>query len=326
MRGRRTRIVARIDDDTAPISVSWFNQPWLADKLTPGTQIRIRGKLGRFGFEPRSYDLGETRATADFAPVYPAAEEIAAASVRRVVDARPAARVERPRPAARGVARARGARAQARRARRRAPAARSRRGGTRPPAPRVRGAPRPPARHRAPRRGARADARRRPRRAGRPHPPLPRGAAVRAHAVPGAGDPRDRRRPRAHDADAAAPAGRRRLGQDRRRALRAPPRGRERPPGRAHGADRDARRAALPHRRRPLPRARRHVRAAHELVEEGRAGERARRRRRRRHARAHPDRRRAARPRGRRRRRAAPLRRRAALRHLRAAARRTSST
>src|SRR5580765_4568117 len=86
MRGRRTRIVARVDDGTASVSVSWFNQPWLADKLTPGTQIRLRGKLGRFGFEPRSYDLGETRATADFAPVYPAAEEIAAASVRRVVD------------------------------------------------------------------------------------------------------------------------------------------------------------------------------------------------------------------------------------------------
>src|SRR3954449_2582348 len=85
--GRRTRIVARVDDGTAAVSVSWFNQPWLADKLTPGTQIRVRGKLGQFGFEPRSYDLGETCATADFAPVYPAAEEIAAASVRRVVDA-----------------------------------------------------------------------------------------------------------------------------------------------------------------------------------------------------------------------------------------------
>jgi ATP-dependent DNA helicase RecG len=86
MRGRRTRIVARVDDGTAAVSVSWFNQPWLADKLAPGTEIRLRGKLGRYGFEPRSYDLGETRATADFAPVYPAAEEIAAASVRRVVD------------------------------------------------------------------------------------------------------------------------------------------------------------------------------------------------------------------------------------------------
>src|SRR6185436_8868490 len=89
MRGRRrTRIVARVADDTATISVTWFNQPWLADRLKPGTEVRLRGKLGRFGFEPRSYDIGdEARATADFAPVYPAAEEIAAATVRRVVDA-----------------------------------------------------------------------------------------------------------------------------------------------------------------------------------------------------------------------------------------------
>ncbi|HET9115886.1 MAG TPA: OB-fold nucleic acid binding domain-containing protein, partial [Gaiellaceae bacterium] len=88
MRGRRrTRVVARVDDGTASVSVTWFNQPWLADRLKPGTAVRLRGKLGRFGFEPRSYDIGETRATADFAPVYPAAEEIAAATVRRVVDA-----------------------------------------------------------------------------------------------------------------------------------------------------------------------------------------------------------------------------------------------
>src|SRR5947207_5380128 len=104
MRGRRrTRIVARVDDGTAAVRVTWFNQPWLADRLKPGTEVRLRGKLGRFGFEPRSYDIGETgpaegprssggaapaalSATADFAPVYPAAEEIAAATVRRVVD------------------------------------------------------------------------------------------------------------------------------------------------------------------------------------------------------------------------------------------------
>jgi len=88
MRGRRrTRIVARVDDGTATVSVTWFNQPWLADRLKPGTEVRLRGKLGRWGFEPRAYDIGdEARATADFAPVYPAAEEIAAATVRRVVD------------------------------------------------------------------------------------------------------------------------------------------------------------------------------------------------------------------------------------------------
>jgi ATP-dependent DNA helicase RecG len=112
MRGRRrTRVVARVDDGTAVVSVTWFNQPWLVDRLKPGTEVRLRGKLGRFGFEPRSYDIGDeagravgarssgrasaasppmlaaSSATADFAPVYPAAEEIAAATVRRVVDA-----------------------------------------------------------------------------------------------------------------------------------------------------------------------------------------------------------------------------------------------
>jgi ATP-dependent DNA helicase RecG len=87
MRGRRTRIVARVGDGSATVSVSWFNQPWLADTLRPGTPIRIRGKLGRFGFDVKSYDLAEARATADFAPVYPAAEEVAAAQVRRAVEA-----------------------------------------------------------------------------------------------------------------------------------------------------------------------------------------------------------------------------------------------
>jgi ATP-dependent DNA helicase RecG len=87
LRGRRTMVTARISDGTATISAAWFNQPWVADQLTPGLRVRLRGKPGRYGFDVKSYDLGETRATADFAPVYPAAEEIAPKTVRRVVEA-----------------------------------------------------------------------------------------------------------------------------------------------------------------------------------------------------------------------------------------------
>src|SRR5215467_8527589 len=66
MRGRRrTRIVARVDDGTAAVSVTWFNQPWLVDRLKPGTPVRLRGKLGRFGFEPRSYDVGDEAGRAE---------------------------------------------------------------------------------------------------------------------------------------------------------------------------------------------------------------------------------------------------------------------
>jgi ATP-dependent DNA helicase RecG len=87
LRGRRTMVTARISDGTATISATWFNQPWVADQLTPGLQVRLRGKPGRYGFDVKSYDFGETRATADFAPVYPAAEEIPPKTVRRVVEA-----------------------------------------------------------------------------------------------------------------------------------------------------------------------------------------------------------------------------------------------
>src|SRR5437899_1411786 len=69
---RLTIVSARVTDASGQVSATWFNQPWLAERLRPGTRVRLRGRLGRYGFDVKSYDLGEARATADFAPVYPA--------------------------------------------------------------------------------------------------------------------------------------------------------------------------------------------------------------------------------------------------------------
>src|SRR6266536_146732 len=85
LRGRRTLVTARISDGTASISAAWFNQPWLATELRPGVRVRLRGKPGRYGFDVRSYDFGDATATADFAPVYPASEEIPATRLRTLV-------------------------------------------------------------------------------------------------------------------------------------------------------------------------------------------------------------------------------------------------
>ena len=132
-------------------------------------------------------------------------------------------------------------------------------------------------------------------------------------------------------ADAPAAPGRRRLGQDRRRAHRAARRRAGRLPGRAHGADRGAGRAALPHVARASSRGS-SVASEATLVGErpvrvelltNRTGaadrrriadglQRRRGRHRRRHARADLRRGRVRPPRRRRDRRAAPLRRRAA--------------
>ena len=86
-RPRLTILTARVRDASGSISANWFNQPWLADKLQPGTAIRLRGRLSRHGFEVKSYDLGEARATADFAPVYRASEDVPSWRIRELVRA-----------------------------------------------------------------------------------------------------------------------------------------------------------------------------------------------------------------------------------------------
>jgi ATP-dependent DNA helicase RecG len=83
---RRLAIVqARIADESGQITAVWFNQAWLADKLKPGTHVRLRGHLRRNEFNVRSYDLNGASATADFAPVYPATEDLTVKKLRDVI-------------------------------------------------------------------------------------------------------------------------------------------------------------------------------------------------------------------------------------------------
>ncbi len=87
LRGRLTALDATVVDASGRIKATWFNQPWLEGKLTPGTHVRLRGHLTRFGFNVKSYDLGEAQATADFAPVYPASEEVPVKRLRELARA-----------------------------------------------------------------------------------------------------------------------------------------------------------------------------------------------------------------------------------------------
>src|SRR3954454_16701703 len=86
-RRRLTVLKAAGRGASGEISDLWFNQPWLADKLQPGTSLRLRGQLKRNEFHVRSYDLNGAAATADYAPVYPASEEIASPRLRTLVEA-----------------------------------------------------------------------------------------------------------------------------------------------------------------------------------------------------------------------------------------------
>ncbi len=73
----RVMIIAALSDGTATIEISWFNQPWLLEKLRPGMQIVVSGKvneyLGRLNFQsPDWEELDQNLVhTGRIVPVYP---------------------------------------------------------------------------------------------------------------------------------------------------------------------------------------------------------------------------------------------------------------
>jgi ATP-dependent DNA helicase RecG len=86
-RRRLTVLKVTVADESGSIPAVWFNQDWLADRLVPGTRVRLRGQLRRNEFAVRSYDLNGAASTADLAPIYPAGEEIAPPRMRAVATA-----------------------------------------------------------------------------------------------------------------------------------------------------------------------------------------------------------------------------------------------
>jgi ATP-dependent DNA helicase RecG len=85
-RRRLTILRATVADESGSIPAVWFNQPWLEEKLVPGTRVRLRGQLRRNEFNVKSHDLNGAAATADLAPIYPAGEEITPPRLRALAD------------------------------------------------------------------------------------------------------------------------------------------------------------------------------------------------------------------------------------------------
>lgn len=76
-RGRLSVLRTVLRDDQQAIAAVWFNQPWLADKLTVGSQYRFHGRIQRDGrtfqvLNPSFEPLADDAATAEAAyrPIY----------------------------------------------------------------------------------------------------------------------------------------------------------------------------------------------------------------------------------------------------------------
>jgi ATP-dependent DNA helicase RecG len=85
-RRRLSVLTATIEDETGSVPAVWFGQAWLADKLLPGTTVKLRGHQKDGQFRVRSQDLGGGGSTADLAPIYSASEELPSQRLRLLVE------------------------------------------------------------------------------------------------------------------------------------------------------------------------------------------------------------------------------------------------
>jgi ATP-dependent DNA helicase RecG len=59
-RRRLTIVGVKVGDESGSVRATWFNQPWVAAKLTPGTRLLLTGSLDKRGFRVSEYELVET--------------------------------------------------------------------------------------------------------------------------------------------------------------------------------------------------------------------------------------------------------------------------
>ncbi len=95
--GSRTKrnfsiVKATAKDESGPVRIIWFNQPYLANTLKPGTVIFVSGKLerqpysGEVNFVPRAFDIVNDQNKSDLiVPKYGLTEGITQKMLRRII-------------------------------------------------------------------------------------------------------------------------------------------------------------------------------------------------------------------------------------------------
>jgi len=83
----------KVGDDSGSVRATWFNQPWVAKKLAPGTGLLLTGSKDKRGFRVSEYEIvgGEDerpRSPDDprLVPVHPATEQLKAQRIRGWVE------------------------------------------------------------------------------------------------------------------------------------------------------------------------------------------------------------------------------------------------
>ncbi len=87
-KGRLRMVSVKVGDATGHVRATWFNQPWIASKLTPGTELLLTGKYSGRGFAVREWELASSAGGADegLVPLHPATEAIRPQQIREWVE------------------------------------------------------------------------------------------------------------------------------------------------------------------------------------------------------------------------------------------------
>jgi ATP-dependent DNA helicase RecG len=72
----------KVGDESGTIRATWFNQPWLASKLTEGTQMLLTGSADKRGFRVSEYEFSGD-ASEGLVPIHPGTEQLKAQRLRQ---------------------------------------------------------------------------------------------------------------------------------------------------------------------------------------------------------------------------------------------------
>jgi len=83
-----TFVGVKVGDGSGTIRATWFNQPWIAQKLAPGVALLMTGAVGKRGFTVSEYEFLDSSPSipvpeAGLVPVHSATEDLKAARIRQ---------------------------------------------------------------------------------------------------------------------------------------------------------------------------------------------------------------------------------------------------
>ncbi|HWO46913.1 MAG TPA: ATP-dependent DNA helicase RecG, partial [Solirubrobacterales bacterium] len=89
-KGRLRMVSVKVGDETGHVRATWFNQPWVASKLVPGTELLLTGKYSGKGFAVREWELvSEAREDSPpegLVPLHAATEALRSSQIREWVE------------------------------------------------------------------------------------------------------------------------------------------------------------------------------------------------------------------------------------------------